>query len=143
MAADLSGHPADAADVGLPVGLGEGEPGREVPADHVAVEAGDGASALLEDAIHQCSRQGGLAAAGETGEEEHQPLLVGRRPVRGHHVGCRLGVVAVGVVDQRDHRVVAGVSRQHLDAQRVVGVGVVVGGQRDGDDRGVRQRLGH
>ena len=141
--ADLGGDPADAADVGLPVGLGEGEPGGEVPTDHVAVEAGDGAAALLEDLVHQRPSQRGLAAAGEPGEEEHQPLLVGRRTVRGHHVGHHVGVVAVGVVGQRSHEVAGCVCRQHLDTQRVVGVGVVMGGQRDGDDRGIRQRLGH
>ena len=45
VAGDLGRHPADAADVGLAVGLGEGEAGREVAAYDVAVEAGQGAVA--------------------------------------------------------------------------------------------------
>ena len=88
---DLGGHPADPADVGLAVLLGEGQAGGEVPAYDVAVEAGDGALALLEDPVHQRPGQGRLAAAGEPGEEQHQALLVGRRPVevddRGDLVG--------------------------------------------------------
>ena len=46
---DLGGHPADPADVGLPVLLGEAQAGGEVAAYDVAVEAGHGAPALLEE----------------------------------------------------------------------------------------------
>ena len=141
VAADLGGDPADPADVGLPVCLGEGQSRGEVAAHHVAVEAGDGAAALLEDLVHERASKGGLAAAGKTGEEQHEPLLVGCRTVRGHHVGRHLCVVALGVVGQRDDRVVTGVGRQHLHAESVVGVRLVVGGQRHRDDHGVRQRL--
>ena len=143
MTADFGGHPADPADVGLPVGLGECQPGREVPADHIAVEAGDGPSALLQDLVHQGARQSGLAAAGQPGEEQDEPLLVGRRTVRGHDVRRLLGVVALGIIGQRDDRVVTSVGRQHLHAQSVVGVRLVVRGQRHGDDRGVGQGLRH
>ena len=40
------------------------------------------------------------------------------------------------------HGVAAGVRRDHLDAQRVVGLGVAAGGERDGDDDGVGQQGG-
>ena len=41
----LGGHPADPPDVGLAVGLGERQPGRQVAAYDVAVEAGHAAPA--------------------------------------------------------------------------------------------------
>ena len=44
------------------------------------------------------------------------------------------GVVGLG---EGDDRVRAGVVGDHLDAQRVVGLGVAVRGQGYGDDRGV------
>ena len=50
---DLGGHPADPADVGLAVGLGEGEARAQVPSYDVAVEAGDRAAAVLEDQVVQ------------------------------------------------------------------------------------------
>src|SRR5690606_8011428 len=77
VAGDLGGDPADAADVGLAVGLAEGEAGREVATHHVTVERGDLAPTLLEHAVHQGTGQGRLAAAGESGEEEDEPLVGG------------------------------------------------------------------
>ena len=81
MPGDLGGHPADPADVGLAVLLGEGEAGRQVPAYDVAVEAGDRALAGLEDPVHERAGEGRLAAAGEAGEEQDQALPVDRRAV--------------------------------------------------------------
>ena len=78
---DLGGHPAYPADVGLPIFPREGQAGREVPAYDVAVEAGHGAGALFEQSVHQRPGEGGLAAAGQSGEEQNQPLSGGRRPV--------------------------------------------------------------
>ena len=85
---DLRGHPADPADVGLAVLLGEGQSGRQVPAYDVAVEAGHGALALLEQQVVEGPGQRGLAAAGQAGEEEDQSLPVRRRPVVVDDVGC-------------------------------------------------------
>ena len=59
---------------------GEGQAGRQVPAYDVAVEAGHRALALLEQQVDQRAGERRLAAAGQTGEEEHQPLL---RPAAG------------------------------------------------------------
>ena len=85
---DLGGDPADPADVGLAVLLGERQAGRQVAAYDVAVEAGHGAAAALQQPVHQGSRQRRLAAAGEAGEEQHESLLVGRGPVRRHDRGA-------------------------------------------------------
>ena len=138
VAGDLGGDPADAADVGLAVRLREGQAGREVAAHDVAVEGGDGAGALLEDAVHQRLGQGGLAAAGEAGEEEDEPLLLGPGLVGlddGRDVGGVRGVVAD--VGQCQHVGVAGVRARHLGTERVVDRRVAAAGQRHGDHRRV------
>ena len=97
VARDLGRHPADAADVGLPVGLREGEAGGQVAAYDVAVEAGDAAPALLEQAVHQGLGQRRLAAAGEAGEEQDEALLLGLRLVAGDDRGDGVGVVGSSV----------------------------------------------
>ena len=78
---DLGGDPADPADVGLAVLAEKVEAGREVPAHDVAVQAGDGALARLEQAVDQGPGERGLAAAGQAGEEQHQALRGRRRAV--------------------------------------------------------------
>ena len=143
---DLGGHPADPADVGLAVLLGEGETGRQVPAYDVAVEAGERPAAALEQPVHQRLRERGLAAAGEAGEEDDQALLARRGPVGADdvgHVGGRHP--ARGEVDDR---VGPGVVGDHLGPQRRVGRGVAVRGKGYGDhvDRaagGGRDLVGH
>ena len=139
VAGDLGGDPADAADVGLAVLLGEGQTGREVAAHDVAVERGDGAGALLEDAVHQRAGEGGLAAAGEAGEEEDQPLLVGRGLVGVHDRGDVVGVGRVGRRRQGQDRAAGGVGVGHLGAEGVVGLGVAAAGEGHRDDDGVVQ----
>ena len=121
-------------------GLGEGQPGRQVPPYDVAVEAGDAALALLEQPVHQRAGERRLAAAGQAGEEEHQPLSLGRRLVALDDRGDLVGQVAP--VDEAEHRVAGGVGRHDLGAERVVVVGVAVRGQRDDDDVGALERGG-
>ncbi len=136
VAGDLGGDPADPADVGLPVGLGEGEPGRQVPPDDVTVEAGQRPSAALEQAVHQGLGERGLAAAGEAGEEEHQALLGRRRSLLGDDRGDGRGRrTALG---ELDHRVLAGVVRHHRGPQPGIAVRVAVVGQRHRDHRDVQ-----
>ena len=143
VAGDLGGDPADAADVGLAVLAGEREPGRQVAAHDVAVEAGDRALAALEHEVHECPGQRRLAAAGEAREEQHQALVLGGRLVRlddrRHVVGPDVVVARLG---EGVDRVVAGVRRHDLDAEDVVGLGVAVGGERDRDHL-CREPFGH
>ena len=141
---DLGGDPADPSDVGLAVLLGEGEAGRQVPAYDVAVEAGQRATAALEQSIHQCLGEGRLAAAGEAGEEDDQALLVGCRPVRVHDVGHGGGRHAAG--REVDDRVRPGVVGDDLCAQGRVRRRVAVRSEGYGDhvDRvaGLRDQVG-
>ena len=130
---DLGGHPADPADVGLAVGLGEGQARAEVPAYDVAVEAGHGPPAVLEDQVVQRLGQRRLAAAGQAGEEDHEAarVVVGLVLVddRGDLVG------PLPVTGQSQH--LAGrVVGHHLLPQLVVGVRVAVRGEGDRDDVG-------
>ena len=76
---DLRGDEADAPDVEVAVLLGEPELGAEVLAHQVAVEQGDRAAADLEQLDQQGVGDGRLARAGETGEEDREPLLRPRR----------------------------------------------------------------
>src|SRR6478735_7487556 len=113
VAGDLGGDPADAADVGLAVGLAEGEPRGQVTAYDVAVEAGHRAAALLEQQVHQRAGERRLAAPGQAGEEEHEALLLGLRLVGVDDGGDRGGVAhrlaRRGGVGQGVDRVTAGV----------------------------------
>ena len=143
VAGDLGGHPADPADVGLPVLLGEGQPGRQVPAYDVAVEAGHGAVALLEQPVLQRAGERGLAAAGEAGEEEHQA----RWRSGGGRSASTIAATSSGRSPSSSSASAstgspAGVVAHDLDAELVVGVGVAVGGQRDGHHLGVGQVAG-
>ena len=93
-------------------------------------------SPRLEQVVHDGPGQGRLAAAGEPGEEEHHAPLAGRRTVevddRGDLVAQRRLVVP-GVLGEPEDRVGAGVRRQHLHAEGVVGLGVAVRRQGYGD----------
>ena len=126
---DLRRHPADPSDVGLAVLPAEGEAGGQVPAYDVAVQAGDGALALLEQCVDHRLGDRRLAAAGQAGEEQDETLLGGTGPVGLDDGGDVLGVLAVAVAEGQ-HRVRAGVRRDHLHPEVVVGRRVVVGRQR-------------
>ena len=89
---DLGGHPADPADVGLAVLLGEGEARAQVSSYDVAVEAGHRAPAVLEDQVVQGAGERRLAAAGETGEEDDEAALV----VAGLVLGRRSPAISSG-----------------------------------------------
>ena len=90
---------ADAADVDVAVLLREAELAREVLADEVAVEDRDRPAAQLQQLDQQCVRDGRLARARESREEDREALPVARRmaaPELGGHVSERepLGDVA-------------------------------------------------
>ena len=137
MTRDLGCDPADAANVGLAVLAAERQAGREVPADDVAVQAGDGALARLEQGVDHGLGDRGLAASGQAGEEEHEPATLRRRLVGVDDGRDVVGVRAVRIaVVQGEDRVGAGVRRDHPYAELVVDLGVVVGRQRDGDHGG-------
>jgi hypothetical protein len=130
---DLGGHPADAADVGLAVGLGEREAGAQVPSYDVAVEARHRAPAVLDDLVVQRPGDRGLAAAGEAGEEDDEAAHVVAGLVLlddGSDLGRPLALAGHG--EQVAGRVVGG----HLKTQLVVVVRIAVGGQRRGHDVG-------
>ncbi len=134
MPGDLRGDPADPANVGLPVLLGEGEPGREVAAHHVAVEAGHGALAALQQQVVQGAGEGRLARAGEPGEEHHEPLGSGLRGVEVDGLGDPLRQLAL-TGDAEHAR--GGVGPDHLLTQRlVVGRRGGATGRERGDDHG-------
>src|SRR6478609_2687348 len=128
VAGDLRGHPADAPDIGLAVGLAEGQSRGQVASYDVAVEAGHRAPALLEQQVHQRAGERRLAAPGQAGEEEHEALLLGLRLVGVDDRGDGGGEVSRrarrGGVRQGVDRVTAGVGLDHLGAEGVVGVGV-------------------
>ena len=87
--------------------------------------------ALLEDQVVQGAGERGLAAAGQAGEEQHQALLAGARPVLLDDRGDLVGQVALA--GHGEH--VAG-RRSRATTRRpqlVVGVGVAVRRERDGD----------
>ena len=123
--------------------LGEGEAGAQVPSYDVAVEAGHRAPPVLDDLVVQCSGDGGLAAPGETGEEDHEASFVVAGLVLvddGSDLGRPLALAGDG--EDLAGRVVRG----DLAAQLVVVVRVAVGGQRCGHDVGhhsVQQVGGH
>ena len=77
VAGDLGGDPADPPDVGLAVRAAEGEAGRQVSSYDVAVEAGDRALAVLEQAVHHRLGDGRLPAAGQAGESSTSPCASG------------------------------------------------------------------
>ncbi len=139
VAADLGGDPADPRDVGLAVLAGEAEPGAEVAAYDVAVEARDGAGAVLQQPVVQGLGERGLAAAGESGEEHDETALVLVGLVLGDDVRHLVGQVAAAA---GSHDVGGRVGPRHLLAQRVVEVGVAVRGERDDDHRGRHAAVG-
>ena len=134
VAGDLGRDPADAADVGFAVLLGEGQAGREVAAHDVTVEGGDGAGALLEDAVHQRLGERGLATAGEAGEEEDEPLLLGTGLVGPDDGRDVVGVRSVVRLGEGEHVGVTGVRARHLGAELVVDGRIAPARQRNGDD---------
>ena len=99
------------------------------------------ALALLEQPVHQRPGERRLAAAGEAGEEEDQALLVGRGPVvRRRWRRSSRRAAAPSRRPAPSDRVGAGVVGDHLEAERVVGLGVAVRGERTATTRGVGQQ---
>ena len=75
---ELRGNEGDAADVAVAIFAGVAEFGRELGADVLAQEQGDGASTLLVESDVQRARDRILARVCETGEENGETLLVAR-----------------------------------------------------------------
>ena len=112
-------------------------PGGQVPPDDVAVEAGDGALALLQHQVVQRAGERGLAAARQPGEEQHEALLAGPGAVAVDDRGDRLGQLALAG-DAED--LARCVRRDHPLPQVVVRGRVTARRQRDRHHGGVRQR---
>src|SRR3954453_4934910 len=135
VAADLCGDPADPADVGLSILAGEGEPGRQVPAYDVAVEARHRPLALLQDEVMQRPGQRRLAAARQAGEEQHQTLLIRRGTVPGDDLGDLGGKLALA---GGSTYLTSGVGLDHPVTERPVCLRVSSRRQRWGPQGGVR-----
>ena len=99
--------------------------------------------AALQDPVHDGLGERGLATAREAGEEQHDALLAGRRPVEvddGGDLVAQRGLAVV--VGEPQDGVAAGVRRHHAHPERVVDVGVAVRREGYGDHGGVREPLG-
>ena len=140
---DLGGDPADPADVGLAVLLGEGQPGRQVPAYDVAVEAGDRALAAAR-AGGPCSARASvdLPLPDRPVKKSTRPCSSGAGGRRRRSRRSSSGQVAARRSTSAEDVVGAGVGRDDLHAEGVVGLGVAVGGERHGDDGGVAEQVG-
>ena len=80
---DLGRDETDAAQVDLPVLVGEAELAREVLAHDVSVEERDLPLPVLAQHRDERMRERGLAGAGKPGEQDHEALPVARRVRRG------------------------------------------------------------
>ena len=76
----LGGDVADARDVEVTIGPGEGEPGGKQPPHVVAVEQRDAAVSSFGQRLEKPAGDGGLARAGQPGEEDRQAALRPGRP---------------------------------------------------------------